>query len=861
MEELPIDSLLPELDEALRRHRAAVVVAPPGAGKTTRIPPALLHSGLIAADHPNLVLLQPRRIAARAASARIAEENAWSVGSEVGYHIRFERRIGPTTRLRVLTEGVLTRQLLADPFLQGVGAVILDEFHERSLHSDLALALLREVRESVREDLLLIVMSATLDPEPVAEYLGGCPILRAAGRAFPITIEYQPPSAREMLPDQVARALRGVLATGETGDILVFLPGMEEIRRTERVIRPLAEAQDLFVLPLHGSLSSQEQDQALRPAARRKVVLATNVAETSLTIEGIRTVIDTGLARFAAFDPARGLDRLELGRISKSSAVQRAGRAGRTGPGRCVRLWSPRDERGMKELDVPEVRRVDLAECLLALHHWGHANPSRFGWYEPPPPEALEGAERVLEMLGALDPATRRITPLGKEMLRLPVHPRLSRLLIGAARRGRLFEGASLAALLAEKDIIPTPSHLDDRRRDYSRTTGDSDLLLRLDRLEEAERARFAPALRERGLDPSTARRVAALRDELFRIGRHLPGTRDAPRTRRQDDEETLLKLLMNAYPDRLARRRQADPAAATMVGGRGLRLDPDSIVRDAELFLALDPREDHRGGVRETRVRLASAVRVEWIEECLPGSLRRERTARFDESRGRAAGVDSIWYRDLLLCEEAHSRVTDQEAADALLGVLRGRAESFFLNDPGAAAWLTRWKCLREWIPDRPWPGLSETELYELLAEVCYGRRSLEELRRLPLVPLLQSRLTHGQVRDMQDLVPEALTVPSGSRHPIRYELGRPPVMAVRLQELFGWQETPRIAGGRVPVVLHILGPNFRPVQVTDDLRSFWSTTYFQVRKDLRARYPNHAWPEDPLSARAEAKGQRRRR
>ncbi|MCA1684969.1 MAG: DEAD/DEAH box helicase, partial [Planctomycetia bacterium] len=384
MTPLPIDPTLPEIVETLRRERSLVLVAPPGSGKTTRVPPALLRAGLLSKANPGIVLLQPRRVAARAAANRIAEENGWEVGGEVGYQIRFERRVGPRTRLVVETEGVLNRQLVADPFLEGVGAVILDEFHERSLHTDLAIALLKEVREAVRDDLLIVVMSATLDAVPVSRFLGGCPVIRAEGRVHPVEIVYRPetrPGSAEAVLGAVEAALRG---PDEAGHVLVFLPGAEEIRRAGARLESLSRREGFDVRSLHGALPEAEQDRALRPSESRKVILATNIAETSLTIDGVRTVIDSGLARFASVDPARGLDRLEMGRISRASAAQRAGRAGRTAPGRCVRLWSEREQRGMAESDPPEVARVDLASTVLTLHAWGASDPGRFGWFDPP---------------------------------------------------------------------------------------------------------------------------------------------------------------------------------------------------------------------------------------------------------------------------------------------------------------------------------------------------------------------------------------------------------------------------------------------------------------------------------------------
>ncbi len=452
MTELPIDASLNRIIEQLTPG-SLVLVAPPGSGKTTRVPPAILRSGLLSADHPAVIVLEPRRVAARAAAARIAEEQGWRLGEEVGYQIRFERRFSSQTRLRFLTEGILTRQLLADPFLDNVGAVVIDELHERSLHGDLALALLREIRQEVRPDLILVAMSATLDAAPVAHFLNDCPIVRVEGRAHEVSIQYRP-ADRPASPETIVPVIQEWLsAPGGSGHFLVFLPGLAEIRRVARRLEPAAAGMGALVLPLHGSLPAEEQDRAIRPSDRRKIILSTNVAETSLTIDGVTCVIDSGLARIVRYDGQRGVDRWELVRISRAAADQRAGRAGRTGPGVCVRLWSERDHRARPAFEQPEIHRVDLSATVLTLYAWGVSDPARFGWFDPPAPDRLTAAGQLLLLLGGLAGDPPRITPLGRAMLDLPVHPRLARLLIAARDDGRADDGAAIAALLSEKDI------------------------------------------------------------------------------------------------------------------------------------------------------------------------------------------------------------------------------------------------------------------------------------------------------------------------------------------------------------------------------------------------------------------------
>jgi ATP-dependent helicase HrpB len=854
MTELPIDQSIPAVIAALAR-RSLVLVAPPGSGKTTRVPPALLDSGLLAPDQAGVIVLQPRRIAARSAAARIAQERGWQLGEQVGYHVRFERRYSRRTRLYFLTEGILTRRLLADPFLEHIGAVVLDEFHERSLDGDLALALLAEVRRAVRPDLIVIVMSATIDAEPVARYLDDCPIVRAPGRLHPVEIEYRP-ADHPASTDAIGRVIEEVAADRQRrGHVLVFLPGFAEIRRAERRIGSWAQESGRIVLPLHGSLSASEQDRALAPSDRPKIILSTNVAETSLTIDGVDTVIDSGLARSVRYDPARGIDRWELARVSRASADQRAGRAGRTGPGRCIRLWSERAHRGLPEFEQPEIERTDLCATVLALYAWGRAGPDAFPWYQAPSAEQTASAKLLLSRLGALAGDPPAITALGREMIALPVHPRLARLLIAARDVGAARAGAAIAAILSEKDLLARdgpsrygPGTAQGTGRDRLRSRiGRSDVLERLDLLAEAERARFAPALRHTGIDPRSARQVAQARDQLLReLGR----THDRPGGANVD-EDAVLKWLLLAFPDRVVKRRGA-AGGGLMVGGRGARLGPDSVVREAELFLALDARTDRRNGALEAQVNIASEVREEWLEELAPESLRRERVMHFDESRGRVVAVRRLWYHDLLLREDAATSGAAEDAGHVLAQALRPEAASLIRANPQAAQWLARLEFLRTHLAELNWPDVDDAALASVLDLVCEGKTARTEVESADVVPYLQARLSHAQMRELAESAPLALTIPSGRSLRLQYEPGRPPILAVRLQELFGWSETPRLARGRVPVLLHLLAPNQRPVQITNDLRSFWTTTYHQVRKDLRARYPKHAWPEDPLHATA---------
>ena len=881
---LPIDEVLPQVVARLREASGLVVVAPPGAGKTTRVPPAIVAAGLLAADHPALVLLQPRRVAARAVAQRIAEEQGWTLGREVGYHVRFERRLGRETAVRVITEGILTRQLLDDPLLDGVGCVVLDEFHERSLHTDLAAALLREVMRT-RPELRVVVMSATLDAEPVARFLGGAPVVHSAGRMFPVQIDYRPAPVAAGTAARVrgatardgelhiARVVADLLdAPSGDGDVLVFLPGAAEIQRTVALLAPAAARHDVEVLPLHGSLGVAAQMRAIGPGTRRRVICATNVAETSLTIPNVTTVVDSGRVRVARYDARRGMDRLALAWVSRAAATQRAGRAGRVRPGRCIRLYSEKHFHTLDAFDRPEVRRVDLSPTALLLNAWGQRDLGNFEWYEAPPPEMVAAAQRLLAMLGAVEGEEGGpLTPMGRRMAALPVHPRLARLLI-AAQDGHCVElGAAIAGLLAERDILRDTGEWG-RRRGAPAGAARSDLHARLAALHDAERAGFATHLSTYGIDVAAARHAALLRDQLIRIV--APGVRSG--TTVEPEGDAVLQLSLLAFPDRVCRRRDADAATATMVGGGGVRLAVESAVRSAPLFVALDARADERNTRREALVRVASEIEPAWLEAHFPQSIRRERAAVYDPERGRVSGVARTWYRDLLLREDVTGSVDPAAAVAALRDALSPNAAEVIASNEAAAALLARASFLSATVPAGAWPQRDPPRVdpAEIVADACAAARCREDVVR-QLTPCIEARLGHAVLRFIADHAPTHVTVPTGNRirldwsravarttgaHGAEPTEPRGPVLEVRLQELFGLVGTPRVALGRVPVVLHLLGPNYRPVQVTTDLAGFWSRTYPQVRKDLRARYPKHSWPEDPRTAAPQAKGSPRR-
>lgn len=847
-ERLPIDEVLPQVVDALRSSNAVVLQAPTGAGKTTRVPPALWSAGL--AGDRQIIMLEPRRIAARAAARRMAQEAGVELGREIGYQVRFERRASRDTKILVVTEGVLLRLLSDDPFLEQVGAVVFDEFHERSLDNDLALGMMRLLQRTVRPDLRLAVMSATLAGDAVSRYLGDCPVVVSEGRLYPVAIDYAPRPPHRPWPDAIADALDRLLP--ETpGDILVFLPGVGEIQQTSRRVAALAQDFAADVVPLYGDLPAEQQDAALAAGVRRRIVLATNVAETSVTVQGVTAVVDTGQARMLVYDPGVGLDRLELTPISQASADQRAGRAGRLQPGRCVRLWSSQQQAARPAQTEPEVRRADLAGAVLQLFALGEADVRSFPWFEPPREIVVQQSLELLTRLGAISDG--QLTATGRLLARLPVHPRLGRLLLEGERAGCLPRMALAAALLAERDPFSRrPSA--PGASPPARSTTRSDVLERVEALEEfaaSGRLDFAPGTLHRGaahhILQASSQLVRALQNAARDDATRAPA---APRSGRrneeaaQADEEAFLRAVFAAFPDRLARRREPHSARGVLVGGRGVKLEPTSGVCEPELFVCVALE----AGAGEARVRQASAVERDWLPA---DQLTTAVEVTFDEATRRMQARRRVRWADLLLEEAPAPLPSGEETAQALaVAAAAHLADALPPDDSDAGRLLTRLRCLRDWLPELDLPPVDDDALRLLLPQVCYGCRSLEDVRKADWGSALLGQLDAKQQAAVRREAPERIEVPSGSRIALEYAVGRPPVLAVRIQEVFGLRDTPRIAGGRVRVLLHLLGPNYRPQQVTDDLASFWAQAYQEIRKELRRRYPKHSWPEDPWTA-----------
>ena len=846
MEPLPIDPDLPRIAAALSSAGCVVIEAAPGAGKTTRVPPSLLAS--ISANL-QVAVLEPRRIAARLAALRVSHELAQPPGGLVGYQVRFENTCGPNTRIRFLTEGVLARQLLADPSLRSVGVIVLDEFHERHLQGDTVLAMALALKRRARPDLGLVVMSATLDSAPIARYLGDCPIVRVQGRRFDVATDYLPSPDDRPLQVQVASALRRLVQEGLDGDVLVFLPGAAEIRKAREACEPVARTADLELVMLHGDMPGEEQDRAIARSIRHKVILSTNVAETSVTIEGVVAVIDSGLARVAGHAPWSGLPTLRVEPVSRASAAQRAGRAGRTRPGKCLRLYTRQAHDRRPEHETPEIRRLDLAETVLALAGMGVADPASFPWFEPPPSASLDAAGRLLRSLGALDPVGT-LTALGRGMLRFPAHPRVARMLIEAERRGVAEEACIMAAVLSERDLElgrradGGGSKKDDRR-------GDSDLVSNVDRFLEARDARFDPArLRSWGIDANAARAIARAAKQLASC--------TMQRTPPPKDRDQALRLaVLAAYPDRVARRIRGQDL--TLVGGGSAILAESSEVKDAEFLVAIDAEDRGEGRNRRTTVRLASAIEPEWLLELFPEAIHDSVETRWNETLERVDVAERMSYLTLVLDETRGGKASAQATSDLLTtqALLRGAAS--FAAEGQLDRWLARLAFARSVAPPPGLPAIGSEELREVVAELCQGCSSFAELRKEGLLPTLQSRLDPAQRRQLESLAPDRIGLPSGRFLVIHYEQGKPPWAESRLQDFFGMTSSPAIAAGRLPLVLHLLAPNKRAVHVTSDLPGFWERTYGAVRKELCRKYPKHDWPLDGRTAKPPPPGKLR--
>ena len=834
---LPIDAVIGEVKAALAAGKSAVLVAAPGAGKTTRVPLALLDEPWLAGR--KIVMLEPRRLAARAAAAFMAARLGERPGGTVGYRVRQDTKAGPRTRIEVITEGILTRMLQRDPALEEVGLVIFDEFHERSIHADLGLALALESQSVLRHDLRLLVMSATLEAEPVSALMDGTPVVVSEGRHYPVETRYLPPaSSAERLEEHAVRAVLTALDCDE-GDILVFLPGAGEIRAVEARLAGPLQGRAVDVRPLFGAMPQEAQDAALRPGegGRRKIVLATTIAETSLTVEGVRIVVDCGLARVPRFSPRTGMSRLETVRVSRASADQRRGRAGRLEPGVCYRLWSEEADRGLAPSGSPEIAEADLAPLALELCAWGVREPASLRFLTPPPAAVYRQALELLDELGAVD-GSGQLTAHGRRMADTGLHPRLAHMVLRGAELGLGALACDAAALLEERDLL--------QAQPGRAAPADFEL-----RLEALRRGGAAPGGWQ--ADPAAVRRVAAAAAEhrrtlgLDREGDKAGGGAAAAGREAYAGRDRAGLLLAFAYPDRIGMLR--GNGAYVLRGGRGAAF-PSIQPLSASRFIVAAELDDQGA---DGRIRLASELLPETLAAFFADDIREERLVGWD----RAAGAVRVRIRRRLgaiVLEEIPAPASDpEETADALLAGIREEGLGL-LPWTKAARQLQQRLLFMHAADPAEWPDASDEALLDSLEDWLgphvYGMKSRADLQRVQMVAALESLLSWDRRRELDEAAPTHLTVPSGSRIPVDYSDPAAPALAVRLQELFGLPRTPLLGKGRVPVTLHLLSPAQRPVQVTRDLASFWREAYFEVKKDLKGRYPKHYWPDDPLEA-----------
>ncbi len=851
---LPIYEIETDLVTTLQGTHRLVLQAPTGSGKSTQVPQMLLQHGLLGTGQ--CVVLQPRRLAARLLAARVAQELNVTLGREVGYQVRFESRVSDATRIKFETEGILLRQLIADPTLKGISAIVFDEFHERHLYGDITLARALDIQEQSRPDLIIIVMSATLNADELEDYLSQtattsaktqlpCAVLRSEGRTFPVDISYLPHRLGANPPppwELAADAFSDFVRTGGKGDVLVFMPGGFEISQTITAIRNVPESRGYLVLPLHGELPPRDQDAAVARYDQPKVVVATNVAETSITIEGVRLVIDSGLARVARYDANRGINTLLIEKISQASADQRAGRAGRTAPGKCIRLWSrpEHDERAPQEL--PEIKRLDLAEVVLTLKAAGVADLRNFRWLEKPDEISLTHAEELLTDLGALD-QSGGISAIGRKMLAFPTHPRYSRMLLAAQEYGCVHQACLVAALTQGRDLLLRGGGKDvqNDRADLLGEKASSDFWILMRAWTFAQKNQFRlDACRRLGIHTVTARQVGPLFEQFLRIAKD-EGLDVAPR---EVKDEALQKCILIGFSDRVARRLDQGTLRCELVHGRRGLLARESVVDRAELFVAAEIREvEQRDGEVNTLLSIATAIEVDWLKELFPADIKSEVRVHWDAQARRVLAAELLRFRDLALA----AKRLDPPPADAAARLLAEEINAGRLALPNwdhhVEQWLLRLKLLCQHCPDLQLPPITEDDKKAIVEQLCHGAVSYKDIKEREVKPVVMSWLSHSQREMLDKHAPERLTLSNGRTPKVNYEEGRTPFISLRIQELYDVTQTPKIAFGRVTVAVHILTPGMKPIQVTSDLASFWREHYPRIKSELQRRYPKHEW------------------
>ncbi len=840
---LPIYEIERDLITRLHSDKRLILSAPTGSGKSTQVPQMLLKQGLIGTGQ--VVVLQPRRLATRLLARRVASELGVKLGDEVGYQIRFENVTSAKTKIRFVTEGVLLRQMIEDPQLKGISALLFDEFHERHLYGDITLARALDLQEQHRPDLKLCVMSATLNAGELEKYLSPCATLSSEGRTFPVEIKYLPhrvglngPPVWELAAEEFSRYIN----SGGEGDVLVFMPGGFEISQTIEAIRHTREANGFIVLPLHGELPPRDQDAAVARYDRRKVVVATNVAETSITIDGVRLVIDCGLARIARYDSNRGINTLLIEKISQANADQRTGRAGRTAPGTCIRLWSREEQDERAPHEMPEIHRLDLSEVVLTLKAAGVDDLRKFRWLEKPDEISLTHAEELLEDLGAIS-HDKKITPVGRKLLAFPLHPRYARMLLAAQEYNCVYQACLVAALTQGRDLLlrNCGKDVDSAREDLLGEKTGSDFWMVMRAWSYAFNHQFrVDACRKLGIHAVTAKQVGPLFEQFLRIAKE-EGLDTRPN---EVKDENLQKCILIGFSDRVARRLDQGTLRCELVHGRRGVLARESKVQQSPLLVVAEIREvEGRDREVNTILSLATAIEVEWLEEIFPADIKSDVHVQFDAREKRVLAAELLRFRDLAL---AAKRI-DPPPADAAARLLAEEIVAGRLLLPNwdhhVEQWLARLDLLCNQCADLQLPAITDEDKKHIIAELCHGAVSYKDIKEREVKPVVMSWLSPAQRELLDQHAPERVTLPNGRTPKVNYANGKSPFIALRIQELYDVSQTPKIARGRVPVTVHILTPGMKPIQVTQDLANFWREHYPKIKSELARKYPKHFW------------------
>jgi ATP-dependent helicase HrpB len=844
--DLPIYEIEQRLLETLTTRKRLVLSAPTGSGKSTQVPQMLLDGGLL--GNGQVTILQPRRLPTRMLAAWVAAARGVKLGGEVGYQMRLDNVSSPATRICYATEGVLLRRMLTDRGLAGIKAIIFDEFHERHLYGDITLARALEIQESSRPDLIIVVMSATLDVaqvKMVEKYLDPCAVLSSEGRAYPVAVEYQSkPAGTSPIWELAVRELQRLVQEHPQGDALIFMPGAYEIARTVQAARA-ALGPEFVVFPLHGELAPKDQDAAVAHYDKRKVVVATNVAETSLTIDGVRLVIDSGLARIPRYDPYRGINTLLVEKISRAATDQRAGRAGRTAPGHCLRLWTGHEQHARPAQEIPEVKRLDLSEVILTLKAGGVNDVKTFRWLETPDARALERAETLLADLGAINEATGAITALGRRMLAFPAHPRYARMLLAAGDYGCVRHVALIAALTQGRDLLARRQgkHADGAGDELSGVETESDFFVLMRAWRHAERNGYdIERCRRMGVHAQAARQVGPLFEQFLRIAaKEGLDTSEKPLM-----PEAIQRCVLVGFSDHVAKRIDAGSLRCELVHGRRGVLARESVV-NAPLFVVSEVREVESGGRRDRELNvvlnLATAVKEDWLRELFPGDFKQVRAVIYDPALKRVVAREEMRFRDLVLEEKLSGDPPAEEAAKILTReVAAGRLALENWNE-AVEQWILRVNKLREWMPELALPAIGEDDKSAIIEHICHGATSYSQIKDRPVLPVVKSWLSHQQQAWIEEYAPERIELPRGRAVKVAYSDDAPPTIAARIQYLYGIKEAVWISNRRVAVRIQVLAPSNRPVQVTENLALFWRETYPKLKQQLQRKYPKHEW------------------